>query len=1030
MLPPCSDRELSELLARKEEEWRALQAHRAQLQETALQTTQKHLEETRGQLQRLQEDFVYNLQVLEERDRELERYDIEFTQARRREEAQQAEASELKIEVAKLKQALSREARHVEELQHQHERTLQEHHLELERVHSDRRNEIDQQQEQYEDLKWKLGRKLRELDGELALQRQELLLEFESEMQRREHEFQLRADDMSNVVLAHELKVKLLNKELQAVREAGAQATESLQKAEAEHIELERRLQGHALEFQNLEAVKDARIKDLEEKLHSVQLASKRTEDTVRRKHEELDREAREKDAVLAAVKSAHAEQLRALEARVLQLQAHCETLEGQLRRAEWTRADDAKEKNALIDKLHEDAAALKAAWDAQITQMSKEAVSKDLQVQMLQEEEGKLKAQVARFQKDIDRYKQQLSLAVEREQSLERDQVQLGLDWQRRCDDVERNQIQKSETLIQGLTKARDQVAAKLQETEKALRQQETLLKAVSLERDQAVETLRTHGLVPGQEAQVPPQQHEGEMRKESPSSEIQRLQEQNAGLRNAVAQMRREMEMLSSHLPSAQPEECSEPSPDPLAGGDPAPPDYVLALEAEMQNLKHKLKALEEQQRGVGESVTVALPTADAQPGAHSSAEEAGAALTGQASVALALRKLGDRVHLLNLLVTQLKKKLWQKPLESISVLHELPSEVDQVHLEVLELQKQVAELRKHLKMPQPQGEPSLREELQREGLTNWRPMVTKDQTEFPSLPQEGAQPPQSVSVRHLQRKLKVAAKKILSLSLEKEQLLEMGNRLRAEQGLPRGKLTPCPLPPTSESRDPREVPLDRDLPLGQLQPHSTAQDPRHTKRKCVSGYSGKDQPHSAHAVSKRSTTRGSQAGMASTHEGSKSSTARGSQAGMAPRPAQRQHRVPTETWKSAHQKENRSPKLPAQAPEVPEESDHHRSSSLASSSLQDTWKLLDLGSSLSGVPSQDDSAAAECPASPGASCLQKVDQSPVTMQSPFAVKGLKMEAQPKATHPRPSKSRPAKPTNCQQPGHPRIRNYNLKD
>ncbi|KAK7797677.1 hypothetical protein U0070_011511, partial [Myodes glareolus] len=159
MLPPCSERELSELLARKEEEWRALQAHRAQMQE-------KHLEETRGQLQRLQEDFVYNLQVLEERDRELERYDVEFTQARRREEAQQAEVSELKIEVAKLKQALSREARHVAELQHQHERTLQEHHLELERVRSDRKNEIDHQQEQYENLKWKLERKLRELDGE------------------------------------------------------------------------------------------------------------------------------------------------------------------------------------------------------------------------------------------------------------------------------------------------------------------------------------------------------------------------------------------------------------------------------------------------------------------------------------------------------------------------------------------------------------------------------------------------------------------------------------------------------------------------------------------------------------------------------------------------------------------------------------------------------------------------------------------------------------------------------------------------
>lgn len=336
----------------------------------------------------------------------------------------------------------------------------------------------------------------------------------------------------------------------------------------------------------------------------------------------------------------------------------------------------------------------------------------------------------------------------------------------------------------------------------------------------------------------------------------------------------------------------------------------------------------------------------------------------MTGQASVALALRKLGDRVHLLSLLVTQLKKKLWQKPLESVTVLHELPSEVDQVHLEVLELQKQVAELQKHLKMPQPQGEPSPMEQLQREGLTNWRSLVTKDPAEFPSLPQEGARPPQTVSVRHLQRKLKDAAKKILSLSLEKEQLLEMGNRLRAERGLPKGKLTPCPLPPTSESRDPREVlemPLDHGLPLGQLQPHSTTQDPRHTKRKCVSGYAGKDQPHSAQAVSKNSTTRGSKVGMASTHEVSKNSTARGSKTGAASRPAQRQHRVPTETWKSVYQKENRSPKLPPQTQEVPEESDHHRSSSLASSSLQDTWKLLDLGSSLSGVPSQDDSAAA---------------------------------------------------------------------
>ncbi|XP_031210699.1 coiled-coil domain-containing protein 57 isoform X3 [Mastomys coucha] len=970
--------------------------------------------------------------VLEERDRELERYDIEFTQARRREEAQQAETSELKIEVAKLKQKLTREARHMEELQHQHQLVLQEHRLELERVHSDKNSELNHQREQNENLKWKLERKLKELDGELALQRQELLLEFESEMQRKEHEFQLRADDMSNIVLTHELKIKLLNKELQALREAGAQATESLQKAETEHIELERKLQDQARELQDLEAVRDARIKDLEKKLRSVQLAKKKAEETFRRKHEELDRQAREKDTVLAAVKSAHAEQLQALDARVLELQFRCETLEGQLRRAEWTRAEDAKERNTLTDKFREDAAALKAAWDAQIAQMSREAVSKDLQVQMLQEEEMKLKAQVARFQQDIDRYKQQLSLAVEREQSLEREQVQLGLDWQRRCNDVERDQIQRSETLIQGLSKARDQVAAKLQETERALHKQEALLKAVSLERDQAMETLRTHGLLPGQEAQVPLQQHKGEIRTDSPSPEIQRLQEQNAGLRNAVSQMRREMEMLSGHLPSAQPEECSNANPDPKAGGDSAPPDYVLALEAEIQNLKNKLKALEEQLQSTEEPEKTPVATADPHHGAHSSAEAADTTLADQTSIALAVRKLGDRVHLLNLLVTQLKKKLRQKPPELDADQHEILSEVDQVHLEILELQKQVAELRKHLKMIQPQGDPSSRKQLQREGLADWYPMNMEDQTEPRTFPQEGAQPPRTISVSHLQRKLKDAARKILSLRLEREQLLEMGNRLRAEQGHEKGKLTPCPGLPTSEPQDPQEVPerpLDRDPPLGQLQPHSTTQDPRHTKRKCVSEYAGKSLPHSAQVVSKNNTPRGHKAGMA----------ARPAQVELCAG-VQKQHRISTETWKSVYQKENRTPKLP-QAQEVPEESDHHthRSSSLASSSLQDTWRLLELGSSLSGVPSQDNSAA-ECPAPPGPSCfqkvnrspdpIQKVNRSPVPKQKAFAVKGLKMEAQPKATHPRPSKSHPAKPTNCHQQRHPRIRNYNLKD
>lgn len=135
MPPPPSEQALSELLARKEEEWRALQAQRSRLQEAALQEAHSRLAEAQSRLQRLQEDFVYNLQVLEERDRELEHYDAAFAQARLLEEARQAEVSELKVEAAKLRQALAREAQRLEDLQQQQQRKEQEHRLALQRVH-------------------------------------------------------------------------------------------------------------------------------------------------------------------------------------------------------------------------------------------------------------------------------------------------------------------------------------------------------------------------------------------------------------------------------------------------------------------------------------------------------------------------------------------------------------------------------------------------------------------------------------------------------------------------------------------------------------------------------------------------------------------------------------------------------------------------------------------------------------------------------------------------------------------------------
>ncbi|KAF6092789.1 coiled-coil domain containing 57 [Phyllostomus discolor] len=1023
MPPPPSEQALGELLARKEEEWRALQAQRARLQEAALQEAQGRLEEAQGRLRRLQEDFVYNLQVLEERDRELERYDAAFAQAQRLEGARQAEVSELKVEAARLRQALAREAQRREELQQQLQQKEQEHRLALRRAHSDKSGEVDRQREQYEKLQRTLERKLEELDGQLALQRQELLLEFESETQKREQAFRLHADSVSSVVLAHELKVKLLNEELGALKEAGAQAAESLRSAQAANSELEDRLRRAAWELRDLAAVKDARIKELEGRLQSTQLTREKEEETFRRKHEELDRTARERDAVLASVKDAHAEQLRALEARVRELQAQCEALELQARRAEWRQADALREKDAAIARLREEASTLRSDWDAQVAQLSKEMTSRDLRVQSLQQEEAELQAQLARCQQDVGRYQRQLALAAEREQSLERDKAQLGLDWQRRCAGLERDHYRQSEELVQGLTAAREQAAAKLQEAERKLHEQEAVLRAVTLERDQALQALRTHGLLPEQELQVLLGCRGEEAGGSFPSGEIQRLQRQNASLRDAVARMRTQMEALSQQVlpptqpagggasaptpqpdtqpdlqPDAQPDAQPEAQPDlqsdtqPVAqsgaqsGAQAATPDYVLGLEAEIRNLKCKVESLEEQ---LGD-----VPQSDGPPGLPPAAEATGdAAAPDSVAVGLALGRLGDRTRLLNLLVARLRQEALQEPRKVGATQCALPHTADQVQLEALELQGQVAELQRHLGT----AGPSRCVALGRQVLAAGGPSGTGD---------PGAPPPLAPSVPQLQRKLRAAAQAALRLQREKEQLLELGNRLRARLGRPAGTPgRPCPGPGARNPGEGPETTWEHGRPLRQLQPHLASQG----SRSADGGRPGEAPPHAAAAVGRDGAPHGTAAGTAG--------------------PGQKRPSVSTATCKSAREKENRSPE-PRQAPGPRQGRGPHtpRSSSLTSGSLQDTWRLLDLGSSPSGLASQDDPAPAELTAPAAADRLRPANGSPRETRAAFAIQGVKMDAQAKAKPARPPRAHPANPKRCQRA--PKIRNYNVKD
>ncbi|XP_030390090.1 coiled-coil domain-containing protein 57 isoform X3 [Gopherus evgoodei] len=666
------EKELNELLVRKEQEWKELQARQLYFQKTTLQDTRKQLQEMHKKFNRLKEDFTYNLKVLEDRDRELERYDAMFTHLKMAENAKQAEVSDLRIQVDKLQQTLLKETRKQEALQYQYQQKLNEHQLEMERLHSSKVSDIDRHCEEYKKLKQQLERKLQEVEGELALQKQELLMEFDAEIKKREHAFQRQTDEMSNLVLSHELKVKLLTRELEALKEAGMKAAESLQIAETTNLKLEKEAKCKDWELKDLAAVKDAQIQDLECKLHLV-YQSWPKEETFQRKHEVLDRFAKEKDPVLASVKEVHAEQIQKWENQIRELQISHETLEVELRRREWRHADCLKEKDTVIEKLQGELTTLKTSWDSHLAQISKETVSKDLQIQSLHEEEVKLRTELSKFQQDVERYKQQLSLAAEREQILERAKVQAELDWQWRCENAERNQYQKSEDLIQSLSTARDQVTAQLQEKEQKLCEMETVLSALTFEKDQAVQALQKHGILPEGEKQMFLGDNKGVLGKDFSATEIQRLKEQNTSMRVAIAEMRKEMEALSDQTPSSFPRKekiqyTQQTATDAKAATVIFTPDYVQSLEEEIRKLKHKYWIMEEQLEKASKfSKKSSAPFDDPSSTQHHSAppitqlhthnfqETSGAICADEVFSGAPLKKLEARTAHLDSMVTQ---------------------------------------------------------------------------------------------------------------------------------------------------------------------------------------------------------------------------------------------------------------------------------------------------------------------------------------------------------------------------------------
>nr|XP_014263917.2 coiled-coil domain-containing protein 57 isoform X3 [Maylandia zebra] len=198
--------------------------------------------------------------------------------------------------------------------------------------------------------------------------------------------------------------------------------------------------------------------------------------------------------------------------------------------------------------KLHTEQPQMWTQWDEYVRQVSSEMVLKDTQIISLQERETTLRTELEQSRKQTERYKQHLRAGLNREKVLEKNSVQMELEWQRRFEDVKADYYLANEQLIQDLIEARDQ------------------------------------GLTPKVDSLA--------------SVEIRRLQEQNSALRAVVTQMRKDMEGLGHLLVLPNAEAPVQPPYQESSASKANTADSCQPLEQEVHlSGKH----LEEQRGGV---------------------------------------------------------------------------------------------------------------------------------------------------------------------------------------------------------------------------------------------------------------------------------------------------------------------------------------------------------------------------------------------------------------------------------------------
>jgi chromosome segregation ATPase len=443
-------------------------------------------------LGKLQEDFKYNLKLLEGRDEELALYDANFASLKNVLRDREAELSEIRAREAELQAELQRAKQRAEDQEVQYQQKLKDARAQMEGARWTFDDELRRQQDAVEAQRRTVERQLREKDEDVETQRRELTVTFDEVMRQREAEFKRASGELQAKARDLELKNKAL------VRDADTQRVRA-DELKTKNENLQQMLQESDKELKSLEwtladvrATKDAKVGELESEVAALNEVKQKLLDEYESKmaellqslhsvekafvqqkaqyDEELQRhmERKEREAQEASARSET--KLEALAARLRQSEERAETLQAELKQAKWDADDKLLEKEREVERVK---SALQDAEDEQLRaagEMQKQLRAGDRESQALQERLQDAATQISLLKEKAKTQHQEVVESVEKQEDLQRELVAVNLRWENRWQEQQQELDERHELRLRELQQVKDRLLSEKQATEERL--------------------------------------------------------------------------------------------------------------------------------------------------------------------------------------------------------------------------------------------------------------------------------------------------------------------------------------------------------------------------------------------------------------------------------------------------------------------------------------------------------------------------------------------------------------------------------